>query len=740
MKRSEITPGEMSQARKKLYRFTFVNIIAFTLLSGNTITLFSLRLGAGSSLIGLLSFFIYISYFLMLIGRLLVQRYGIVGLMGRFWFIRHLMMIPVLFTPIIANRGYQTAAYILIIFSVLGFNLFRGIAITGYNPVIGEFVEENQRGAFLSKLQKIQHVVTLSVSIVMALVLGKQAPLYRYSFLMLMGILCGSYASFVFLKIPEPAHIQKHIAENLWKGFITALGRKSFRKYITTHFLVSLATFMITPFLIVYIKIVYHQPDNFIILYTVFGSLGAILMAQASGFIIDRLGAKPLYFIFTLIIALATVPAALSPEIQNIRMIWIFSSAIFFFHNMGSHGALNSGQTYFFAAIKPEERLNLGIVFFLTRGLAGGIGALSGGFILAWLQKLTVIDTASAFRIYFGFLTLFLFIIVVFIIRMENLGAYPIRNALAKIFSPREIRTISLLHRLDRSKTVSEEKSAIKALAVSGSELSVHDILQKLKSPRFTIRKEAITTLSSLPVDKMVIQALIAEVKNHSFTTAYLAADIIGKSKISEGVTVLRKQLHSRDYFLSSKCMVSLARLNDRESIPGIEDIIRKTNNPRMIVHGAVALEIFKNPSSIQVLLSKLGEKNPPYMRDEIILSIAGIIGFGTWFYPRYVSFLEKSTMGISHLKDRLGESTMPSQLSDQIEELYMNLPMGSRSRFSQLAEKLLTQVEILPQGVDISSILRKAVADEGFIRLDRFCFLIASVITWFATLKGSGR
>jgi hypothetical protein len=419
-------------------------------------------------------------------------------------------------------------------------------------------------------------------------------------------------------------------------------------------------------------------------------------------------------------------------------MIWIFSSALFFFHNMGSHGALNSGQTYFFAAIKSEERLNLGIVFFLTRGLAGGIGALSGGFILAWLQNITFIETASAFRVYFGFLTLFLFIIVLFIIRMENLGAIPIRNALAKIFSPRELRTISQLHRLNRSRTVSEEKSAIKALAGSGSELSVHDILQKLKSPRFTIRKEAITTLSSLPVDKMVIQALIAEVKNHSFTTAYLAADIIGKKKISEGVTVLRKQLYSRDYFLSSKCMVSLARLNDRESIPGIEDIIRRTNNPRMIVHGAVALEIFNNPSSIQVLLNKLGERNPPYMRDEIILSIAGIIGFETWFYPHYVSFLEKSTLGILHLRDHLGEHSIPSQLSDQIEELYKSLPMGSRSRFSQLAAKLLTQVEILPLGVDISSILRNAVAYEDFIRLDRFCFLIASVITWFATLEGS--
>ena len=38
--------------------------------------------------------------------------------------------------------------------------------------LIGEIVEENERGAFLSRLQKIQHAVTLVASTVTALMLG----------------------------------------------------------------------------------------------------------------------------------------------------------------------------------------------------------------------------------------------------------------------------------------------------------------------------------------------------------------------------------------------------------------------------------------------------------------------------------------------------------------------------------------------------------------------------------------
>ncbi len=733
MKKLEITPGVMSSSRNKLYHFTFFNIISFTLLSGNTITLFALRLGADSLLIGIISFFAYISYLCMPIGKSLVPKYGTVGLMGRFWFLRHLMMLPILFIPLAAIRERPLTVYGVIVFSVLGFYVFRGIAITGYNPVIGDIVEENERGAFLSRLQKIQPAVTLVVSIVMALLLGREAPLFRYSSFFLFGIICGIYASFVFSKIPEPGHTTDTESKNLWRSFTIAYKRKPFKQFITCHFLISLASFMITPFLIVYIKMVYAQPDNFVLIFTVFGSIGAILMALVSGFMLDRLGAKPLYFIFTGIIALAIIPTILSPDMKNQQAVWIFSAAVFFFHHMGSHGVLNSGQTYFFAAITAEERLDLGIVFFLTRGLGGGIGALAGGFILQRLQHYPALDVVSVFRIYFGFLVLFIIVIIFFINRMETLGAYPIRNVLAAIVSPREIRTISLLNRLDKFRTISEEKRTIRALAASKSELSVNDILLKLKSPRFTIRKEALTTLSTLPVDKNVADSLISQVKNHPFTTAYLAADIIGKRKINEGIPVLRLQLHSEDFFLSGKCMVSLARLDDRESLSDIEDIVRKTDNARLIVHGSVALEIFKDPYSIAVLLSKLTEKTQPYMKDEIILSIANILGFGEWFYPIYISFLKKNSVGISHLKDFINERGVGPHLSDKIDKLFQSLETGDRIQFASLGELLLKQIDVICKDVNCSSTFRKAIKDTNFTRLNRFCFLTAALILWFA-------
>ncbi len=728
MKETTLTPGEISRARGKFYIFAIFNVISFSLLSGNIITLYALRLGASSFLIGLLSSFMYSAYLCMLIGRMLVPRLGMVKLMGRFWLIRYLMMLPVLLSPFFASRGLPLLALSLITLSVLGFNVARGIAITGYNPIVGEMASEKDRGAFLARVQAIQNLVLLALGIAMAFILGPAAPLYIYILFVIFGITTGIIAASIIFSLPEPGVVRRSLSENLWAGFLRSLKQGPFKKFIIIHFLTSLAIFMITPFLIVYIKNIYHQGDSTIILFTVVGSLGALTMALASGFMIDKLGAKPLYFIYAGILTLTVIPMILSPGGMSGKAIWIFASAIFFFHSMGHFGILNAGQTYFLTAIKPEERLNLGVIFYLTQGLAGGIGSTLGGAVLQALQGLYPAGEADVFRIYFGSIAC-LFIIILFLINnMASIGAYSIKDTLSVIFSPRDIRAISLLHRLSKSRSISEEKGAIRAIADSHSGLSIHEILSKLRSPRFTIRAEALAALEKLPTDSNVTRALISEVKNHSFTTAYLAADVLGKKQIFEARKILRKSLRSEDYFLSGKCMVSLARLNDRESIAAVEDIILNTSNPRLIIHGAVALEIYKKPESISLLLTKMEKKISPYIRDEIILSVAGIMGMGEWFYPCYTAFLEKSNTGISMLNDITASGKASVETREMIRKLLELLPRN-RKNFVISAGKLLKSLELREDSKSIPSILIKALTNTQLIPLDRFCFLVAAAI-----------
>jgi HEAT repeat protein len=484
---------------------------------------------------------------------------------------------------------------------------------------------------------------------------------------------------------------------------------------------------MVTPFLILYLKDVYLQPDNLIIFYTVFGSLGGVIMALVSGFLIDRIGAKPLYFLFTGVIMLSLFPLILSPVLDGPEIV-VFSIIVFFFHSLGSLGVVSTGQTYFFNAIHPDERLNLGALYYLIEGLGGGLGALSGGFILDWFGSLSS-SPKSGFTIYFTVPTVLFMILVYIASRMERLGAYTIGDTIGIIFSPRDLRAISLLHRLKKTTSLSEEKRVIGALAGTQSEVSVGELLARLKSPRFTIRVEALAALRKLPPDRREVQPLIAEVKNQTYTTAHIAAEVIGRKGYTEAIPVLQQHMDSANYFLSSECMVALARLGSRESISRIRDELAHTTNPRVIIHAAASLEILNDVQSIPILINKLRKRTSPYLRDEIILSIAGILEIEAWFYPCYIRFLEKATEGISLLGEHVQKFHAAEHVKNDILDTLRLMTRRDRTVFARRAVRNLGNLDIRMGEFNISDWFSTALGDESLLRLDRFCFLSAAVI-----------
>jgi predicted MFS family arabinose efflux permease len=734
MNKIQLTLSEKAHARKILARYNFLNVISFVLLSGNIITLFALRLGGGSILVGVLSAISYGSYVAIFLGRLLVPKLGAVRLMGRFWLIRYFTMFPILAAPLFVLNNVHNFAFGLIIISVSGFSICRGIAIPGYNPIIGEITSAGERGSFLARLQAMNHTVTLLLAIIMALLLGRNAPVYMYDLFIAAGIFAGIYATIVFFHLPEPKSISKSLTEGLLSSFRLALRRSAFRKFTFIHFFVSFATFMVTPFLILYLKDVYSQPDNLVVFYTVFGSLGGIIMALTSGFLIDRIGAKPLYFLFTGLIMFSLLPLLWSPHLDSSEIV-MFSIFVFLFHHLGSLGVITTGQTYFFNAINPEERLNLGALYYLIEGLGGGLGAFIGGILLNWCKSIATTGRGS-YTLYFAFPAIIFIALIYFSSRMERLGAYSIGDTLGIIFSPRDLRAIGLLHRLKKSTSEAEEKKVIAALAATPSEVSIGEVLARLKSPRFTIRVEALGALRKLPPNKIEVQPLIQELKNQTYTTAHLAAEVIGKKGYPEAIPILQKQLHSKNSFLSSECMVALARLGHRDSIPTVREMLSRSDNPRLIIHAAAALEIFKDVQSIPILINKLKKRTSPYLRDEIILSIAGIIGMGGWYYPLHIRFLESATEGISLLIEYIRKIKTDNQTKKKLKDVITFITRRDRTAFVKLASTILKSINVQRDGINLSDRFTVSLNDNRLLRLDRFCFLTAALIVWSLLMK----
>lgn len=729
-----LSSHERTRGRRLMSLFQGLNTVSYLLLSGNLITLFALRLGGTSLFVGVINSFQYLSYLFMFVGRQLVDRNGIKNTMGWGWVARYILMLPLLASPFVAAHGNSHAGLTMIVLGLLGFHVARGVGIIGFNPMVGSLSEGRDRGAFLSRLQVVNQVAAVGTGLLMAFFLGARAPLSRYTLFIAVGLVSGIMASMLIFRLPNPEGALHRFGAGLRAGVSAAFRRPSFMRFIVLFFFIAVALGMAGTFMVVYARQVYAQADNIIILFTVVGNLGAIVMALLSGMLIDRLGAKPLYLFFSVFVAISVVPMAVTPNLSGIGLL-VFLSAVFFFFQLGSIGAQNAAQNYFFAIINPEEFLNLGILYNLFFGIGAALGSLIGGALLDFFKTLGVSTTAGDFRAYYLLIFVAMALLVVLVARLKNVGHYTVRNAFNILFSPRDLRAVALLNRLDKSRSIDEEVEVIRALAASRSEVPVEDLLQKLRHPRFYVRQQALRALEDLPADQRVIRALVSEVKNHKFTTAYIAARILGRKGIRQGMRELRRSVGSSDYLLQANAMVALARLGDAESIPLIERAMERTRNPLVLIHAATALDELKSTGSIPVLMEALKIQHaPPFLRDELILSIAGVLGIANWFYPHYAAYLDRARSGGSSLMDYLDEKYQENcgVAKSSIRQV-ISLMYRDSTRFARESVGLLVQLSRNRRGPTNLVAFIEAAADPDLIRFERFSFLVSAILVWSA-------
>ena len=564
-----LTPRQLRAAQRRFTLFSFINMMSWQLLTGNIITLYALRLGADDLTVGVLYSLIPLGQLLPLLGRVIVRHVGSVRTMASFMAIRNLLMLPIMAAPLFANAGRSDIGVWLIIASVIGFNLARGIAITGNNAIIGAITTDADRGSFLSRQQVVTQLAAIGTGVSMGLLLQDEAPLVLYSLLFAAGIATGLATASIVSRLPEPPSMAR--TGGFVGSVVGALRQRNMRRFsllLAVHsFLVSMAL----PFLIVYVKRAHEQSDSVAMLLTVIGSFGAVGVALLSGLIIDRVGARPLMSVYTGILSVTMVLVVAAPPLANPLAVWLYLGAVFFLATFAANGIASAHSVYFFALVPPGERLNLGVFNFLVTGIPASLGAMTGGAALNLLAAMELPDPGSLYRIYFGGIVVAYLGISTLTSAVDRLGAASVPDVIGILVSPRDLGEMSMLHRLKASQTADVEQSLVEHLGQVRARHAVPDMLRTLRSPRFAVRAETLDTLTDANLTEDLANALIAEVDTQPFTTAYLAAEIIGRRQVRDGIPALRRGLSSDDFFLAGKSMVALGRLGDHDSLRTIE-------------------------------------------------------------------------------------------------------------------------------------------------------------------------
>lgn len=700
-----LSPAKLKKARSSFYVFNTMNSFSFVLLSGSFITLFALRLGASDSLVGLLNSFGYATYFFLPLGKRLVARSRIVAVFGWGWFLRYLAMVPVLAAPFLASRGHPGLAFGLIAAGVLGFNIFRGIALIGNNPVLASLAEGRDRGSFLVNVQIVNNLSGMATNLLVAFALARfasasvspAAVTALYDGFIALGLAVGMGGSLILLRTPEPVDYRPGASASLLKTIVDAVKEKRFRAFFEVLVILSFGAGMARSFLPVYAVSVYHQGDDLVMAYSLVASLGAVAMGLLTRLLVDRLGAKPLYVIFTSVAAISIIPAVVSPALPTALEAILFLGAFNFLSSFGLAGEENAGQTYYFGLVPKEKNLDLSVVYFLAFGLGGALGSTAGGLGLEALRGYGLAAPA-AYRIFFGAVLFCLLLALLRMGRLTRLGSASVRESLGVIFSLRDLRVFDLLQRLDRSASPAEELRLIHEIGTSASPRGQKELLGYLASPRFEVRVEALLAIENLPaLNGPSLEALATEVRRNPYTTAYLAARILGKQGTASHLQVLREALDAEDYMLQGAAVVAVARMGDSPSRERIENILVHTQFPRVRLQAAYALELLGDRDSVPSLVSCLRREDPPaYISDELVLALAGILGIMEAFYPMYAAFLDDETEGLALLGDAAA------------------LRLPEEEQRAEFERALAASLQEPPQGGKMGSLVMRRQADPG--------------------------
>jgi len=666
-----LSPYRLGKARDAYNYFNVFNAISWNLLVGIIITLFALRLGATTTFIGLMSAAFYIALFLLPLGKLLTRRFSIIGIFSFTWIARSICMLLAVAAPFVDYAGHTNTALLLVMLGVLLFHLFRGVGMIGNNPVLSLLASGPDRGSYMTQIQIINSAIGMSGSFIIAMVLGMEPPVFVFSILLSLGVITGVISGCVIRKVPQPPReddssgtklfdIFKDVfspsakktnetskktdkaakkadkAANKADGAVYKADGSALRHFLFILFLVVLVSGVTRTFVVVYAREVFAHNDGLISLYSVFGGLGFLMVGLIVKFLVDRLGAKPLFLVCVTIGLVSLIPIVFFPHsaVENMTGTILFMVFLFFMLNFGFLGSEGIAQTYFLALVPPEKVLDMGILYFFIFGIAGACGSFLSGVLLDLLRIMGVSPFIS-----FKVLFIIMIVLAAFALtrqrKMKSLGSLPLKNALEVIFSVRDLRAISLLDKLDKAQDSHEEKALLGALHDAPSDLAIDGLLERAGSPKLATRLEAIRALEKLRgLSKSAEKALMDDAANSPFTTAYVSARILGNKKCTAAIPMLRRLALSDDYMLAGEAVIALAKLKDEIFRPEIEKIILDSQNPRLKIMGAEALGIYHSHESVPVLLDILrGKEQPPYLRDEVILAIAAILDTYKNFY-----------------------------------------------------------------------------------------------------------
>jgi Na+/melibiose symporter-like transporter len=427
--------GDIHTGQKLVRRFATLNGISVALLMDSMLILYAIRNGLGDAAVATLVSFIHLTMPLMLVGKALIVRIGAARTWGMGWLLRNvsaLIMILAPFVPADAPQYYRTA---IILIGGFGFAAFRAIGLVGNSPVIGEITTDGDRGRFLSG-NWVRATTTQLVALIGVILILRGAP-ETWVFQAVIGFAAtlGIYVGVVLSRVPE-TEIPRRSAQIPIREVVRRVWHiRRMRKLLFAWAAGFAAYTLIIPFAVIALKNGYSLSDHQALMFTLVTLTGGLTASVVNGVIADRVGPRPLFIIYVIVLGLIALFWSFAPD----SFLVIPTLVVFFLGGFSKFGILAVTNHYFLDAAESADRVGSAMLLRVVSGATAGlIGAVLGGGILGWLSA-AGFSGVEMYRIFFRVAAAAFLVLIPAVVRIDRLEEWPLSRAVLLLLQPWKI-------------------------------------------------------------------------------------------------------------------------------------------------------------------------------------------------------------------------------------------------------------------------------------------------------------
>ncbi len=606
----------------------FNNVFATLIFFGSSFVLFVSALGMSNAQIGFLLALLPLTGIVAPFIATRVARFGYKRTYVTFFGIRKIVTAGLLLVPFIMGRFGQSATLTFVTIITAGFALCRSISETGLYPWTQEYIPNSVRGKHSAINDMVARVTGIAAIAFAGYILGVfTSGLDGYMILFAVALVFGVASWWSLTHIPGGAPVPdaKSISA---RDYLAVLRDKNFVFYMVG---LGLVIFANTPlgFLPIFMTNQVRLDDSATVLLQLGPVIGGFTATYLFGWASDRYGSKPI-MLLGLYMKLA-LPFAWMLMPRNSPLSLTIAMAIAFVWGIAEIAwAIGSGRLLFVRVVPYEKRSEYMAVYYALVGIMGAISGMVGGVLLdsfAGVSGKFLIFPLDPFTPMFIGAVILLVASIVLFNRVQADSNVSIGEFAGMFVHGNPVLAFGSLIGYYRARDERAAVASTERMGTVKSPLTVDELLEALKDPRFNVRFEAIISIARQRSDPRLVKALTGILDGTELSLGNIAAWALGRMGDEEALPSLRRGLSSPYRSIQAHCARSLGTLNDQEIAPILLERLQNEKDKGLRNAYASALGNLRSVAALDTLFEIMEETENEGARMEIALAVARVLG-----------------------------------------------------------------------------------------------------------------